>query len=111
MLVEKLMDYGRSFYSLLGDRRKAERVEFSCSVTVSYKDRYGQLTTQPATCLNLSTKGICLAAMERIPDNCDVYIHSENHNLRRFARVRYCSQRGDQMFIGCVFQAAPAYWN
>jgi hypothetical protein len=111
MFVEKLMDYGRSFYSLLGDRRKAERVEFNCGITVSSKNRYGQLTTHACTCMNISEKGIGFVSPELIPENADVYIHSETHNLKRFARVRYSSQRGDRNYIGCMFRPAPEFWN
>ena len=111
MIVEKLKDYGRSFYSLLGDRRKAERVDFHCSLTVSCKDKYGQLTTHVCTCVNVSTKGIGLISPEPIPANSDVYVHSEGHNLKRFARVRYCDRKGDRSYIGCYFKPAPDYWN
>ena len=88
MIVEKLMDYGRSFYTLLGERRKAERQEFTCSITVSCKNRYGQLTTHHCTYLNISAKGIGFASPELIRENTDVYIHSDTHNLNRFGRVR-----------------------
>jgi hypothetical protein len=111
MMVEKLKDYGRSFYSLLGERRKAERVDFNGTVSVSCKDRYGQLTTHVCTCLNLSTKGLGLVSPEAIPENSDIYVHSEDHNFKRFARVRYCLRRGERNYIGCYFQASPAYWN
>ena len=111
MIVEKLKDYGRSLYSLLGERRKAERMDFSCSITVSCKDRYGQLTTHVCRCLNVSARGIGLISPEPVPENSDIYLHSENHNLKRFARVKYCVRKGDSNYLGCYFQAAPAYWN
>ena len=111
MIVEKLMDYGRSFYALLGERRKAERTDFTCNLTVSCKNRYGQLTTHTCICQNVSAKGIGFASPEPIPENCEVYIHSETHNLKRFARVRYSSQRGDRHYVGCSFCPAPEYWN
>jgi hypothetical protein len=111
MIVDKLIDYGRSFYSLLGDRRKSQRMDFQCSLTVSCKDRYGQLTTHACTCVNISDRGIGMISREPIPANSDVYIHSETHNLKKFAQVRYSLQKGDQVFLGCVFQRAPEYWN
>src|SRR5215472_4652488 len=101
MIVEKLMDYGRSIYVLFGERRKAERVDFHCSITVSCKNRYGQLTTHACTCLNVSERGIGFMSPEVIPENTDIYIHSETHNLKRFAQVRYCTQRGDNNYVGC----------
>jgi hypothetical protein len=52
-----------------------------------------------------------LVSPEAIPENADIYIHSDNHNLKRFARVRYCHRKGEGNYIGCYFQAAPAYWN
>jgi len=111
MLVEKLIDYSRSLYTLLGERRKTERVEFHCAVAVSCKNRYGSLTTNVCNCLNLSDRGIGLESPEPIPVSCDVYIHSETHNLKRFGRVRWCVQRGDRFFFGCSFRPTPEYWN
>jgi hypothetical protein len=111
MLVEKIIDYSRHFYTLLGDRRKAERLDFNCKVTVSCKNRYGSLTTHVCNCLNLSDRGIGLESPEPIPTNCDVYIHSETHNMRRFGLVRWCVQSGDRFFVGCSFKKAPEYWN
>jgi hypothetical protein len=111
MIVSKLIDYGRSFYTLLGERRKAERTDFACSITVSCKNRYGQLTTHACSCLNISDRGLGFISPETIPENSDIYIHSETHNVKRFARVRYCTQRGDRNYIGCFFQPAPEYWN
>jgi hypothetical protein len=52
-----------------------------------------------------------MISREQIPANSDVYIHSETHNLKKFAQVRYSLQKGDQVFLGCVFQRAPEYWN
>jgi hypothetical protein len=111
MIVEKLIDYGRSFYSLLGERRKAERIDFDCGITVSCKNRYGQLTTHACTCLNISEKGIGFISPEPLTENADVYIHSETHNLKRFARVRYSTQKGDRNYVGCFFRPAPEFWN
>lgn len=111
MIVDKLKDYGRSFYALLGERRKAGRLDFNCSVTVSCKNRYGQLTTHACTCLNVSDKGLGFLSSEPIPENSDIYIHSETHNLKRFARVRYCVQKGNAHYVGCFFRPAPEYWN
>lgn len=111
MLVAKLLDYSRSVYTLLGERRKASRVDFSCQVTVSCKNRYGSLTTHICSCVNISDRGIALESPEPIPTNCDVYIHSEMESLRRFARVRWCARKGDRVLLGCVFQRAPEYWN
>jgi hypothetical protein len=111
MFVEKLIDYGRSFYSLLGERRKGQRLDFNCTVTVSCKNRYGQLTAHTCQCVNVSDSGIGIESPDRIPDNSDIYIHSETHNLKKFARVLYCHRRGDRTYLGCSFQPAPEYWN
>jgi hypothetical protein len=111
MIVEKLMDYGRSIYTLFGERRKAERIDFNCDITVSCKNRYGQLTTHACICLNVSERGIGFISPEPLTENADVYIHSETHNLKRFGRVRYSTQKGDKNYIGCIFRPAPEYWN
>jgi hypothetical protein len=111
MLVDKIRDYSRSVYSLLGERRASERVAFNCTVTVSCRNRYGQLTTQVCTCLNLSDKGIGMVSLDPISPASDVYIHSETHNLKKFGRVCYCVAKGDRNFIGCRFERPPEYWN
>src|SRR5690348_16184650 len=111
MIVEKLLDYGRSFYSLLGERRKAVRMDFNCRITVSCKNRYGQLTTYACTCLNVSDKGLGFTSPEPIAEDSDIYIHSETHNVKRFARVRYCNSKGGSHYVGCFFRPAPEYWN
>jgi|SRR5581483_3546995 len=111
MIVEKLIDYGRSIYTLFGERRRAERVDFNCSITVSCKDRYGLLTTHDCTCLNISNAGIGFLSPDVISENSDVYIHSETHNLKRFGRVRYCTQKGDRNYVGCFFRPTPEFWN
>ena len=111
MLVAKIKDYGRSFYTLLGERRKAERVEFTCRLAVSCKNRYGSLTTHVCSCLNLSDRGIGLESPEPIPVGSDCYIHSETHSLKRFGKVRWCVQKGDRVLLGCAFQRPPEYWN
>ena len=111
MIVEKIIDYGRSFYTLLGERRKSERFEFNCRLTVSCKNRYGQLTTHQCTCLNISDKGMGIETPEPIAMDSDIYIHSETHNLKRFGRVHYCQQKGGRVYVGCSFRPAPEYWN
>jgi hypothetical protein len=111
MIVEKLMDYGRSLCSLLGERRKSDRFDFQCNIMVSSKNRYGQLTTHLCKCLNVSEKGLGFVSPDPIAEDADIYIHSETHNLKRFARVRYCVRRGEANYVGCMFRHAPEFWN
>ena len=105
MLVEKLFNYSRSIYTRLSERRDSERLDFQCMVTVSCINRYG--SSYVCSCVNLSNSGIGLQSFEPIPVNCDVYLHSERQNLKRFARVRWCVLRGDRYFIGCNFRPIP----
>jgi c-di-GMP-binding flagellar brake protein YcgR len=111
MIVEKLIDYGRSFYSLLGERRKSLRTDFDCSVTVTCKNRYGQLQTHVCKCLNISDKGMGIESPEPVEEHSEIYVHSETHNLKKFARVQYCLRKEGRTFLGCAFQRAPEYWN
>ena len=104
MLSNKLRDYGRSIYTLFGDRRKRERIPFDCPVTVSCKDRYGQINSHQGTCINVSERGMAIETAEAIMPNTDIYIHSETHNLKKFARVSYCVPKGERSLIGCRFQ-------
>ena len=109
MLVEKLADYRRSIFTLLGERRDSERRDFHGTVTVSRKNRYA--SSYVCSGINLSNSGIGLSSLEPIPVSCDVYLHSERHNLRRFGRVRWCVLKGDRYFIGCDFRRTPRTWN
>ena len=80
-------------------------------MTISCKDRYGQLTTHVCTCVNISDKGTGFISPEPIAENSDIYIHSETHNLKRFGRVRYCERKGDTYHVGCTVRPTPEYWN
>ena len=107
MLVEKLIDYSRALYTLLGERRKTERVEFKCMVSVTCTHRSGWVTMHVCSCLNLSDAGMGLESFEPIPANSHVYIQSGKHHLKRFGRVRWSVQKGDRFFVGCSFRPKP----
>ena len=101
MLVAKMMDYSRCLYTLLGDRRKTERVDLKFTVAMTCKHRAGNVTTHVCSCVNVSEHGIGLESLEPIPVSCDVYIHSETQNLKRFGRILWTAQRGDRFLAGC----------
>src|SRR5262249_23345686 len=108
MLAAKLIDYSRSLFTLLGERRKTERVDFKCSVTITCKHRSGNVTMHVCSCLNVSNHGIGLESFEPIPVSCDVYIHSEAHNLKGFGRILWSVQKGDRFFAGCNLRPKAA---
>jgi hypothetical protein len=111
MIAEKIRTYSRNIYTLFGERRKVDRISFNCPATISCKDRYGQITSHNGACLNVSERGMALDVPEAIMPNVDIYIHSETHNLKKFAKVRFCIPKNDRFVIGCRFQPAPDYWS
>jgi hypothetical protein len=111
MLGQKLRDYSRSFYSLLSNRRKTERLEFVCPVTVSSKNQYGQISTQMGGCLNISQGGLAIECEEPLAPNTELFVHAETSNLRRFATVRQCDGEAPRYILHCAFRPAPDYWD
>ena len=107
IFVEKLIDYSRSLYTLLGERRKVERVDFKCAVSMTCRHRSGAVSTHVCACLNLSDHGMGLESLEPIPANCIVYIQSARHKLGRVGRIRWTVQKGDHFYAGCDFRSMP----
>src|SRR6516165_6649469 len=93
--VGGLARYARSFYELLGNRRKFERTPMSGTIFVTCKGSVVD-TTQSASCVDISPRGIAIDCSELLTKDWVVQLHSENHGPRRLARVCYCLQRGDR---------------
>jgi hypothetical protein len=104
--VGGVVRYARSFYNLLGNRRKFERVPLSGPITVTCKG-FVVDTTQVSSCVDMSRRGIGIECPEPLAVDGVVQVHSEDHGPRRHARVRYCIQRGDRYRVGLEFIAEP----
>ncbi len=102
--VSGLVRYARSFYQLLGNRRKFERVPMSGPVWVTSKGAVIDTTLQ-ASCCNVSTRGIGLECLEALTVNAFVQVHSDEYGPKKLARVRYCIPHEDRYRAGVEFIA------
>jgi hypothetical protein len=91
----------RSFYYLLGNRRRFERTPFSGDILITMG--YAVVTTHICSCADISPRGIGIDCSESIPLDEVVALHSDAESPRRFARVRHCQQRGAIYRIGLEF--------
>lgn len=104
--VGGIVRYVRSFYQLLGNRRKFERTPMSGAIFVTCKGAVVDNTYQ-ATCLDVSPRGIAVECSEPITVGGFVQLHSDDYGPRRLARVRYCLPRGDGYRVGMEFITEP----
>ena len=100
--VSGLARYARSFYELLGNRRKFERRPMSGPVFVTCKGSVVD-TTQVASCVDVSPRGMAVDCSESLTKDQVVQLHSEDHGPRLLARVRYCIQRSNHYRVGLEF--------
>jgi hypothetical protein len=104
ILFGGLARYAQSFYELLGNRRKFERTPVSGTIFVTCNGSVVD-TTQSASCVDISPRGIAIDCLDLLPTDWVVQLHSEGRGPRRLARVRYCIQRGDRFRVGLEFIA------
>jgi hypothetical protein len=104
ILLGGLARHAQSFYELLGNRRKFERTPVSGTIFVTCNGSVAD-TTQSASCVDISPRGIAIDCSELLTKDWIVQLHSENRGPRRLARVRYCIRRGDRYRVGLEFIA------
>jgi hypothetical protein len=104
--VSGVVRYARSFYELIGNRRKYERVAMSGPIVVTCKGAVVD-TTHIASCLDISPRGMAVECPEPLTVNAFVQLQSEAHGPRRTAQVRYCIPREDRYRAGLEFVAEP----
>jgi hypothetical protein len=100
--VSGLARYARSFYELLGNRRKFERRPISGTVFITCKGSVVD-TTQVASCVDVSSRGMAVDCSESLTNDQVVQLHSEDDGPRLLARVRYCVERSDHYRVGLEF--------
>jgi hypothetical protein len=104
--VGGVVRYARSFYELLGNRRKSARAPMSGAIWATCKGSVVD-ATQLASCVDISHRGMAIECSERIAVDGFVQLYSEEHGPRRLTRVRYCVPRGDRFRVGLEFIAGP----
>jgi hypothetical protein len=83
--VSGLARYARSFYELLGNRRKFERTPMSGTVFVTCKGSVAD-TTQVASCVDISPRGMAVDCSELLTKDQVVQLHSGDHGPASRAR-------------------------
>jgi hypothetical protein len=98
--------YARSFYELLGNRRKFERAPMTGTILVTFKGSVLE-TTHVASCTDISARGIGIECPGPLMVEAFVEVHTDEHGPRRRARVRYCLPRDSHHRIGLEFIGEP----
>jgi hypothetical protein len=95
--------YARSFYLLLGNRRKYERTPISGTVRVICPG-YDVESVYVSSCVDISPRGMAIDCPEQIAPDTFVTLQVE-HGTKRLARVAYCRQSDTACRIGLEFTA------
>jgi hypothetical protein len=104
--ITGLVRYARTFYELLSNRRKFERVPVSDAVVVVCKG-IAVGTTHTCSCVNRSPRGIALDCPEPLEVDELVQLHADDHITSRGARVRHCRQSDGGYRVGLEFVTKP----
>jgi hypothetical protein len=83
--VGGIVRYARSFYELLGNRRKAARLPTSGNIFATIQGIVAD-TTYSCLCIDISPKGIAIHSLEPITVGSTVRLHSDVQGPRRLAR-------------------------
>jgi hypothetical protein len=92
----------QSFYELFGNRRKFERTPMHGTIFVTCDGSDG---TEPASCVDISPRGIAIHCSEPLTKDWVAQLNLENRGPGRLARVRYCVRRGGRYRVGLEFIA------
>jgi hypothetical protein len=106
-----VFQYCRSFYQLLANRRKLDRLPLSGTIVLTYQDGYAQPTVLSCSCTDISRQGMGLASSELVPVGITVQLQLDEGGFSRFARICYCLHCGPVFRVGLEFSAEPANWK
>jgi hypothetical protein len=101
-----LVRCARSFYELLGNRRKAPRVPTSGNIFATVQGIVAD-TTYACMCVDISARGMAIDSRESLAVDTTVRLHSDMHGPRRLASVRYCLERNGSYRLGLEFISEP----
>jgi hypothetical protein len=97
-------EYARSFYRLLGNRRKYDRQPISGAVRLTVPG-YVVATVHTSVCADISPRGMGVDCPDSIAPETIVEVHTDEFGARRPARVCYCHEQGAGYRIGLEFAA------
>lgn len=94
--------YARSFYELLGNRRRYARQPISGAVRLTCQS-YDVATVHMGACVDISPRGMGVDCSDALQPDTFVEVQAEDRGARRPARVCYCDQHGPGYRIGLEF--------
>ena len=94
--------YARSFYQMVGNRRKFERMPISETIRASCRGHAVE-TTHNCRSVDVSPRGIGMDCPEELRPDAVVELHSADGRSSRLACVRYCRPQGDGFRVGLEF--------
>jgi|tagenome__1003787_1003787.scaffolds.fasta_scaffold19854252_1 hypothetical protein len=100
--VGGLVRCARSFYELIGNRRKAVRQPTSGNIFATFHGIVAN-STYACLCVDVSLKGIGVECHEPMTVDATAELHSDEHSTRRLVVVRYCLKRGESYRVGLEF--------
>jgi hypothetical protein len=95
--------YARSFYLLLSNRRKFERLPMSGTVRATWGG-YAVSNSHVCSCVDASPRGMGIDCPSSVDPETVIALHTDESTAKRQARVCYCQQRGDVYRIGLEFK-------
>lgn len=97
-----LARYARSFYELLGNRRKSARLPASGRILATAAGSV-VTTTHECAMIDVSLHGMAIECSEPLPPDIILQLRAEDDGPMRLARVCYCVPRGTSYRIGVRF--------
>ena len=104
------VQYARSFYELVANRRKYERMPISGRVRVACSG-YSVETVYACSCVDISRGGMAIDCPDVLFSGTIIALQTEEQGSRRLARVCYCQERGAVYRIGLEFTASDEQPN
>src|SRR5215469_10763770 len=92
-LTATVLDRWRSFYFLVGNRRRYERQPLSGNVTITYRNGNHDTVKHQCSCIDWSPRGFALICPEAVPVETSVQLLPDSSKLTTFGQVRYCHPR------------------
>jgi hypothetical protein len=103
--VDFVVRQARSFYQIVGNRRRFERAPVSGAIRATFSGCAVE-TVCVCSCVDISPRGIAIDCPEQMLPDMVIQLQSDNPGSRRLARVRYCHQRGATFRVGLEFIAS-----
>jgi hypothetical protein len=98
--------WAESFYEILGNRRKFERLPIPGTISVTCKGSAVD-NTFTCSCIDFSPRGIGIDSPEQMVVDTVIELSSDDHSAHHLACVRYCLQRSASYRVGLEFIADP----